>query len=579
MSQLPVPPSALGPEARERSLSAMTGRAGELELDVLVVGGGVVGAGTALDAVTRGLSTGLVEQRDLASGTSSRSSKLIHGGLRYLEMLDFGLVREALQERGLLLTRLAPHLVRPVSFLYPLTHRGWERPYVGAGLALYDGMAMLGRSEMGVPRHRHLFRRQVARIAPDFKSDALAGAIQYYDCQVDDARLVLALARTAAGHGAHVATRVQVTGFLREAERVVGVRARDLETGEDLEIRARVVVNAAGVWTDEIQEMVGGRGALHVQASKGVHIVVPRDRIRSEAGFIVRTEKSVLFVIPWGRHWIIGTTDTAWDLDKAHPAASRADIDYILDHVNAILREPLDHDDVVGVWAGLRPLLSGESEPTSKISREHTVVTPVPGLVMIAGGKLTTYRVMAKDAIDAAAHSLRTTANLTIRDSITDRVPLLGADGFETRSNQRVLLARRSGLHVARIDHLLGRHGGQVDDLLALVAAQPELGEPLVGAEDYLAAEVVHAVTHEAARHLDDVLTRRTRISIETFDRGVAAAPHVARLMAGQLGWDDARTADEVDHYLRRVEAERQSQLMLTDQEADEARVAAVDIV
>jgi glycerol-3-phosphate dehydrogenase len=579
MSLPPVSPSALGPEAREWSLAAMTGRSGELELDVLVVGGGVVGAGTALDAVTRGLSTGLVEQRDLASGTSSRSSKLVHGGLRYLEMLDFGLVREALQERGLLLTRLAPHLVRPVPFLYPLTHRGWERPYVGAGLALYDGMAMLGRSEMGVPRHRHLFRRQVARIAPDFKSDALAGAIQYYDCQVDDARLVLALARTAAGHGAHVATRVQVTGFLREAERVVGVRARDLETGEDLEIRARVVVNAAGVWTDEIQEMVGGRGALHVQASKGVHIVVPRDRIRSEAGFIVRTEKSVLFVIPWGRHWIIGTTDTAWDLDKAHPAASRADIDYILDHVNAILREPLDHDDVVGVWAGLRPLLSGESEPTSKISREHTVVTPVPGLVMIAGGKLTTYRVMAKDAIDAAAHSLRTTANLTIRDSITDRVPLLGADGFETRSNQRVLLARRSGLHVARIDHLLGRYGGRVDDLLALVAEQPELGEPLIGAEDYLAAEVVHAVTHEAARHLDDVLTRRTRISIETFDRGVTAAPHAARLMAGQLGWDDARTADEVDHYLRRVEAERRSQLMLTDQEADEARVAAADIV
>jgi glycerol-3-phosphate dehydrogenase len=572
-----APPSVLGPEARETSLAAMGG--GGTELDVLVVGGGVVGAGTALDAVTRGLNTGLVEQRDLASGTSSRSSKLVHGGLRYLEMLDFGLVREALQERGLLLTRLAPHLVRPVSFLYPLTRRGWERPYVGAGLALYDGMAMLGKYDMGVPRHRHLSRRQVARIAPDFKSDALAGAIRYWDCQVDDARLVLALARTAAGHGAHVATRVQVTGFLREGERVVGVTARDLEAGRDLEIRARVVVNAAGVWTDEIQEMVGGRGALHVQASKGVHIVVPRDRIRSDAGFIVRTEKSVLFVIPWGRHWVIGTTDTPWDLDKAHPAASRADIDYILDHVNAILREPLDHDDVVGVWAGLRPLLSGESEPTSKISREHTVVTPVPGLVMIAGGKLTTYRVMARDAIDAAAHSLRTTVNLAVRDSITDRVPLLGADGFETRSNQRVLLARRSGLHVARVDHLLGRYGGQVDDLLALVASDPSLGEPLAGAEDYLAAEVVYAVTHEAARHLDDVLTRRTRISIETFDRGVTAAPVVARLMAGALGWDDARVADEVEHYLRRVEAERRSQLMPTDQEADEARVAATDIV
>ncbi|MDQ4053316.1 MAG: glycerol-3-phosphate dehydrogenase/oxidase [Actinomycetota bacterium] len=571
-----LPVTALGPDARDAAIAAMST---ETELDVLVVGGGVVGAGTALDAVTRGLNTGLLEQRDFASGTSSRSSKLIHGGLRYLEMLDFGLVREALQERGLLLTRLAPHLVRPVPFLYPLTHRGWERPYVGAGLALYDAMAMMGKYDMGVPRHRHLFKRQVARIAPDFKSESIAGAIQYYDCQVDDARLVMTIARTAAGHGAHVATRAKVTGFLREGERVVGVTARDLENGHDFEVRARVVVNAAGVWTDEIQQMVGGRGALHVQASKGIHLVVPRDRIRSEAGFIARTEKSVLFVIPWGRHWIIGTTDTPWDLDKAHPAASRVDIDYVLDHVNKILREPLDHEDVEGVYAGLRPLLSGESEPTSRISREHTVVTPVPGLVMIAGGKLTTYRVMARDAVDAAAHSLKTTVNLTIRDSITDRVPLLGADGYETRSNQRVLLARRSGLHVARIDHLLGRFGGRIDDLLALIASRRVLGLPLEGAEDYLAAEVVYAVTHEGARHLDDVLTRRTRISIETFDRGVSAAPAAARLMGEELGWSEGRVAEEVDHYLRRVEAERQSQLKPTDQEADEARVKVTDIV
>ncbi|MGZ4487450.1 MAG: glycerol-3-phosphate dehydrogenase/oxidase [Nocardioides sp.] len=571
--------SALSPGSRDAAIAAMTGAAGEAELDVLVVGGGVVGVGTALDAVTRGLSTGLIEQRDLASGTSSRSSKLVHGGLRYLEMLDFGLVREALQERGLLLTRLAPHLVRPVPFLYPLTHRGWERPYVGAGLALYDGMAMFGKYAMGVPRHRHLTRRQVARIAPDFKAERLTGAIRYYDCQVDDARLVLTVARTAAKHGAHVATRVRVTGFVREGERVVGVRAVDLESGRELEVRARVVVNAAGVWTDEVQDMVGGRGALHVQASKGIHLVVPRDRIRSEAGFITRTETSVLFVIPWGRHWIIGTTDTPWDLDKAHPAASRADIDYVLAHVNTILREPLDHEDVEGVYAGLRPLLTGESEPTSKISREHTVVTPVPGLVMIAGGKLTTYRVMARDAIDAAGHSLRTTVNVTVRDSITDRVPLVGADDFETRSNQRVLLARRSGLHVARIDHLLGRYGGMVDELLDLVHDRRVLGLPLEGAEDYLAAEVVYAVTHEGARHLDDVLTRRTRISIETFDRGVAAARPAARLMAAELGWSDARTAEEVDHYLRRVEAERLSQAQLTDREADEARVRAPDIV
>jgi glycerol-3-phosphate dehydrogenase len=570
-------PSALSPDARIRALGTLA-TARPDELDVLVVGGGVVGAGVALDAVSRGLSTGLLEQRDIASGTSSRSSKLIHGGLRYLEMLDFPLVREALQERGLLLTRLAPHLVRPVPFLYPLTRRGWERPYVGSGLLLYDAMARFGPADAGLPRHRHLTRRTVARIAPDFAPGSIAGAIRYYDCQVDDARLVVTLARTAAAHGAQLATRVKVTGFLREGERVVGVRALDLEDDRELEVRARVVVNAAGVWTDEIQEMVGGRGALHVQASKGIHLVVPRDRIRSEAGFIVRTETSVLFVIPWGRHWIIGTTDTPWDLDKAHPAASRTDIDYVLDHVNAILREPLDHEDVVGVYAGLRPLLSGESEPTSRISREHTVVTPVPGLVMIAGGKLTTYRVMARDAVDAAAQSLTATGT-SVRDSITDRVPLLGADGFETRTNQRVQLARRSGLHVARVDHLLGRYGDLIDDLLALVETRPELSEPLEGADDYLAAEVVYAVTHEGARHLDDVLTRRTRISIETFDRGVHAAPATARLMGAELGWDEARRADEVDHYLRRVAAERDSQAKLTDQEADEARVRAPDIV
>ena len=567
--------SALSPDARSDAIGAMS----TLELDVLVVGGGVTGAGIALDAVTRGLTTGLIEQRDLASGTSSRSSKLIHGGLRYLEMLDFSLVKEALQERGLLLTRLAPHLVRPVPFLYPLEHKVWERPYVGAGLALYDAMAALSKYDKGVPRHRHLWKRQVQRIAPDFKSENLAGAIQYYDCQVDDARLVLTIARTAARYGAHLATRTKMIGFLREGERVVGVKARDLESGHEFEIRARVVVNAAGVWTDEVQELIGGRGAINVQASKGIHIVVPRDRIRSDSGFITRTPTSVLFVIPWGRHWIIGTTDTAWNLDKAHPAASRADIEYLLKSVNKILREPLDHEDVVGVYAGLRPLLTGESEPTSKISREHTVVTPVPGLVMIAGGKLTTYRVMARDAVDAAAHALKGTVNHGVRDSITDRVPLLGADSFETRSNQRVMLARQSGLHVARIDHLLGRYGGLVDDLLDLIRERRMLGVPLEGAEDYLAAEVVYAVTHEGARHLDDVLTRRTRISIEVFDRGVAAAPHVAALMAGELGWDPARRQEEVDHYLRRVEAERQSQLMLTDQEADEARVQVADIV
>jgi glycerol-3-phosphate dehydrogenase len=556
----------LGPGSRAKALGAMAGG----ELDVLVVGAGVVGAGTALDAVSRGLSTGLVEQRDFASGTSSRSSKLVHGGLRYLEMFDFALVKEALEERGLLLTSIAPHLVRPVPFLYPL-HHTWERPYVGAGLVLYDGMAMAGKYEMGVPKHKHLFRKQLARMAPDLRTDDLTGAIRYYDCQVDDARLVMNIARTAAAYGAHVASRTKVIGFLREADRVVGVRVEDLENDLEIEVRAKVVVNAGGVWTNEVQEMLGGRGALDVEASKGIHLVVPRDRIRSEAGFITKTEKSVLFVIPWGRHWIIGTTDTPWDLDLAHPAASRADIDYVLGHVNKLLKTPLDHDDVQGVYAGLRPLLKGATEPTSKISREHTVAAPVPGLVMIAGGKLTTYRVMARDAVDAAAESL----DGRVGESITDRVPLLGASGFQARTSQRVALARSSGLNVTRIDHLLGRYGGLIDEVLQLVADRPELGETLTGSEDYLAAEVVYAVTHEGARHLDDVLARRTRMSVESFDRGTASARPAAELMAAELGWDQARLDDEVDHYLRRVEAERQSQEMATDQEADEARVQA----
>ncbi len=569
---------ALSPGARANALCALGASSPGHELDVLVVGGGIVGAGTALDSVTRGLATGLVEQRDIGSGTSSRSSKLVHGGLRYLEMFDFALVREALQERGLHLTRLAPHLVRPVLMIYPLRH-AWERPYVGAGLLLYDAMAARGKYGMGVPRHRHLFRRHLDRVAPDLRGEEMAGAIRYFDCQVDDARWTVAIARTAQLHGAHIATRTRVTGFLREGDRVVGVRARDLESGTDIEIRAKVVVNATGVWTDEIQDMAGGRGSLDVHASKGIHLVVPRDRIRSDAGFITRTEKSVLFVIPWGEHWIIGTTDTDWDLDKAHPAANKTDIEYVLRHVNSIIKQPLGLADVQGVFSGLRPLLRGEHEPTSKISREHTVVAPLPGVVMVAGGKLTTYRVMAKDAMDAAASMMRDVTARDIADSITDRVPLVGAHGFEARTNQREMIARESGLPVNVVDHLLGRLGDKIDDVLALISERPELAHPLPGAENYLMAEVVHAVTHEGARHLDDVLARRTRVSIETFDRGVAAAGPAAKLMAQTLGWDDARTADEVDHYRRRVEAERQSQLQVTDQEADEARVSAPEIV
>ena len=563
--------TTLGPEQRSAALARMADR----ELDILVVGGGVVGAGTALDAATRGLATGLVEARDWAAGTSSRSSKLIHGGLRYLEMLDFALVREALKERGLLLERLAPHLVRPVPFLYPLQHRGWERLYAGSGVALYDTMSVSSGHGRGLPMHRHLSRKHALRVAPALRKDALVGALQYYDAQVDDARFVATLVRTAASYGAHVANGARVVGFLREGERVVGATVHDGESGTEYEVRAKQVVNATGVWTDDTQALIAERGQFHVRASKGIHLVVPKDRIHSTSGLILRTEKSVLFVIPWGRHWIIGTTDTDWDLDKAHPAASSADIDYLLDHVNSVLATPLTRDDVQGVYAGLRPLLAGESDATSKLSREHTVAHPVPGLVVVAGGKYTTYRVMAKDAVDEAVHGL----DRRVAPCCTEVVPLAGAEGYQAQWNARARTAARTGVHVARIEHLLGRYGGLTGELLDLIAEDRSLGDPLGGADDYLRAEVVYAARAEGAQHLDDVLARRTRISIETFDRGTRSAREAAELMAPVLGWDAGQIDKEVAYYGKRVEAERESQLQPDDLTADAARLGAPDIV
>ncbi|MFF0267771.1 glycerol-3-phosphate dehydrogenase/oxidase [Kribbella sp. NPDC004536] len=563
---------ALSPQARADAIDAMAdGR----ELDVLVIGGGVVGTGSALDAATRGLTTGLLEARDFASGTSSRSSKLIHGGLRYLEMLDFRLVHEALQERGLLLQRLAPHLVKPVPFLYPLQHRWWERFYAGAGVALYDGMAVSSGLGAGLPIHRHLTRRGAMRLVPSLKKSALVGALQYYDAQVDDARHTMELARTAASYGAFVANRVKVTGFLRQGERVTGVQAKDLESGREFEVRAKQVVNATGVWTDDTQAMVGERGQYHVRASKGIHLVVPKDRIQSSTGMILRTEKSVLFIIPWGRHWLIGTTDTDWHLDKAHPAATSKDIEYLLDHVNAVLTTPLTREDVEGVYAGLRPLLAGESESTSKLSREHVVAHAAPGLVVVAGGKYTTYRVMAKDAIDAAADAL----DGRVPRSVTKNIPLVGADGYQALWNQRQLIAQRSGLHVARIEHLLNRYGALIEEVLDLVAEDPSLGEQLPGTQDYLKAEIVYGAKAEGARHLDDVLARRTRISIEAWDRGVGAAEAAARLIAPVLGWDEKTIEREVSFYLQRVRSERDSQDQPDDESADKVRLEAPDIV
>jgi glycerol-3-phosphate dehydrogenase len=555
-------------------------------VDVLVIGGGVTGAGAALDAASRGLSVGLLEARDWAAGTSSRSSKLIHGGLRYLEQLAFPLVHEALQERSRLVRTIAPHLVTPLPFLLPLTAPAWQRAYFGAGVALYDVLGAAVGADRGIPAHRHLSRRATLEAFPGLRPDVVRGAIRYWDAQVDDARHTLAVVRTAAGYGARVLSSARVVGLLRGGNGdagsatapVVGVRVADLTDGSSFEVRARSVIAATGVWSDDVGAMLGaGAPSIKVRASKGVHLVVPRDAVDGNqfapTGLILRTATSVLFVIPWREYWIIGTTDTPWHLDRAHPAASSADIAYLLDQVNRVLVRPVTGESIVGVYAGLRPLLAGESDETSRLSREHAVVTPVPGLVLVAGGKYTTYRVMAKDAVDAAVAGLP-----GVPESRTAHLPVVGAHRWDAVRNAAPELAEGSGLSEPAVERLLHRHGDQVADVLALIREDPGLARPLAGAPDYLTAEVVHAVTAEGARHLDDVLTRRTRVSIETPHRGVDSAPEVAALMAGPLGWDDERTAREVQHYAARVAAERESQRMPDDRTADAARLGAPDV-
>ena len=553
----------LGPAQR----AAAWERLGSEQFDVVVIGGGVVGAGCALDAATRGLKVALVEARDFASGTSSRSSKMFHGGLRYLEQLEFGLVREALHERELSLTTLAPHLVKPLPFLFPLTKRVWERPYIAAGIFLYD---QLGGAK-SVPAQRHLTKSGALRLAPGLKRSSLIGGIRYYDTVVDDARHTMMVARTAAHYGAVVRTSTQVVSLLREGDRVVGVAIRDSEDGAVTEVHGHVVINATGVWTDEIQALSRERGRFRVRASKGVHIVVPRDRIVSEVAIILRSETSVLFVIPWGTHWIIGTTDTDWNLDLAHPAATKVDIDYILNTVNTVLATPLTHNDIDGVYAGLRPLLAGESEETSKLSREHAVAVPSPGLVAIAGGKYTTYRVMAADAVDAAAEFIPT----RVAPSITEKVPLMGADGYFALVNQTQSVGARYDLHPYRVRHLLDRYGSLIDEVLQLAVDRPELLEPITEAPVYLRVEAAYAAAAEGALHLEDILSRRMRISIEYPHRGVDCAREVAETVAPILNWSPADVDREVATYLARVEAEVLSQTQPDDESADALRAAA----
>lgn len=565
-------------ESRAQALAALEASVStSAELDVLVIGGGITGAGIALDAVTRGLSTAIVEAQDWSQGTSSRSSKLVHGGLRYLQMLDFHLVHEALTERDLLLRDLAPHLVRPVPFLYPLEHRVWQRAYVGAGIALYDILATLTPGRRPMPFHRHLSKARMEAKFPDLAHDAAVGAVQYWDASVDDARLVATLVRTAVSYGAHAASRTQVVSLTQGSTGAVnGAVVVDLETGREITVRARSVINATGVWTEDTEALAGSEGGLRVLASKGVHIVVPRERIRGHVGLILQTEKSVLFVIPWSRYWIIGTTDTPWDLDPTHPVPTSADIDYVLDHANAVLAHPLTRDDIIGTYAGLRPLLQpGTKAGTSsaKVSREHTVASPTPGLTVVAGGKLTTYRIMAKDAVDFAIGQ-----RATALPSITHQIPLAGAVGLRAVQRQARAWAKRFGWSPPMVDHLLHRYGSNLAEIVELCDAQPDLALPLEHAPAYLRAEVHYGVSHEGALHLEDLLAHRTRLVYEVVDRGSEAAEEAAAIAAPLLGWDEATVAREVGQWRSRITAFLAAQDAPDDDAAEAVRREAEDV-
>ena len=538
--------SQLNPNQRESALTSL----GSESFDVLVIGGGVNGVGAALDAATRGLKVALIESQDIAAGTSSRSSKLIHGGLRYLEQYDFKLVREALHERELLVSTLCPHLVKPVGFLFPLTEKFKERTYVGAGLALYDALRGFQRA---LPWHKHLSQKQINEIAPSLRPDIILGAIKYFDAQVDDARHTLSVARTAARHGAVIATRVSAESLIRVGKSVTGVVAKDLVSGKTISIKAAVTVMCAGIWSDELHSKFDLKAGYDVTMSKGAHIVLPGSAIKSDAGIILKTPVSVLFIIPWADKWIVGTTDTPYTGDRSEPFASREDVQYIVDQANRVLSPQINIDEIIGVYAGLRPLVSNKKNSlTTKLSREHTVDRPAPGFVSIAGGKYTTYRIMGRDVIDLAANELR---KLT-PESITDKLPLVGADGYFALVQQVDRLAADSGLSVETITHLLNRYGSMISEILELIEETPSLSKKLAADLPYIKAEIYYAASHEGARSVDDVISRRTRIAFEAHNYGVELTESIAEIIAPVLGWSTRERKASVAAYESLVERE-----------------------
>jgi glycerol-3-phosphate dehydrogenase len=510
--------------------------------DVLIVGGGIVGCGALLDAASRGLRAALIEQDDIAVGTSSRSSRLIHGGLRYLEQFHVGLVREALHERARLL-ELAPHLVRLESFLFPLYGRPVvTRSFFQSGMVLYD---LLGSAKSG-GRHHHLSAAAARELAPGLRPEGLQGAILYHDGMEDDARFTLAVLRTARREGGLAVTRAKAVRALREGDRVTGAVVRDVVTGTEFDVHATTVLDATGVWGSRPDRPFGSdRASFNVLPSRGSHILVARDRIPAQTGVTIRVPGKVAFMVPWPRHWVIGTTDDPFTGPVDRPSASGAEVDKILSALNGAFAAAVTRDDIVGTFAGLRPLIapSGASS-TVKVSREHKVAVERRGLVRISGGKYTTYRLMARDAIDAVLGD-----DAGDRPSGTADLPILGAAPRAELDALAARLAAEPGMDADRARSLVDRHGTEAADVLALGREQ-DLVRQLVPEHPFLEAEVAWAVEHELAMALDDVLARRMRLAQTVRDRGASAAPRVAAITGEILGWDASRQEAEVARYL-----------------------------
>ena len=524
----------LNPEQRSADINQLKSH----EFDIIVIGGGVVGSGIALDAAARGLSVAMVESDDFASGTSSRSSKLIHGGLRYLEQFDFKLVREALHEREMMVTELAPHLVKPLSFVYPLHKKYADRIYVGAGLILYD---LLRGKLRAVPWHSYLSFGQMRNEARSLNPEIVTGGYLYYDAQVDDARHTMMVARTAKTFGAVIVTGATVSQITRTPDRVTGVIVS--VDGESIDVKSKTVIAAAGIWNEELYGQFGIKPGYKIKMSKGVHIVLPKDAIDAKTGIILKTTLSVLFIIPWGKEWLVGTTDTPYDGDKENPLTQRDDVDYILNEANKVLLPKIRRDQILSVYAGLRPLVSpSKDSTTTKISREHSVDRPLTGFVSIAGGKYTTYRVMAADAVDAAVKDL----NQKVSKSTTKTIPIIGAAGYRNLIKQIALLAQSYSVSTACVERLLNRYGSLVSDIFQMISKDPSLAFELSPGSGYIKAEALYAVTHEGARSLVDILVRRLRLAMEHPNQGVTVSREVAEFVAPTLGWSASDIEREV---------------------------------